>query len=49
MDPGLQAMERGIAAAGVDQIVMGAVLDEAAGVESKNPIGAGARSRAGAQ
>src|SRR6516165_6787652 len=39
MDPGLQAVERGIAAAGIDQIVMGAVLNEAARVDSHDPVG----------
>src|SRR6516165_5540028 len=40
MDPGLQAVERSIAAAGSDQIVMGAVLNEAARVQSDDPISA---------
>src|SRR6516165_11148663 len=39
MDSGLQAMEGGIAAAGVDQIVMAAVLDEAARVNCDDPVG----------
>src|SRR5215510_15146907 len=40
MDSGLQAMEGGIAAAGVDQIVMAAVLDDAAGLDGDDPAGA---------
>jgi hypothetical protein len=40
MDPGLQAVERSIPAAGLDQIVMGAILNEAARIESDDPIGA---------
>ena len=40
MDPGLQAVERGIAAAGIDQILMGAVLNEAARVDGHDPVGA---------
>src|SRR5712691_3582 len=40
MDSGLQAVERGIAAAGLDQIVMGAVLDDAARFEGDDPVGA---------
>src|SRR5712691_894078 len=40
MDSGLQAVERGIAAAGLDQIVMGAVLDDAARFEGDDAVGA---------
>src|SRR6516162_1553114 len=40
MDPSLQAMKGGIAAAGIDQIVMGAVLNEAARVDGHDPVGA---------
>src|SRR5262245_34604827 len=40
MDSGLQAMEGGIAAAGVDQIVMAAVFDDAAGLDGDDPVGA---------
>jgi hypothetical protein len=39
MDPGLQSVERRISAAGIDQIVMGAVLNEPARIEGNDPIG----------
>src|SRR5215475_1531832 len=39
MDSGLQAMERGIAAASLDQIFMAAILDEAARVDCDDPVG----------
>src|SRR5262249_37939764 len=40
MDSGLQAVERGIAAASLDKIVMTAILDEAARVDGDDPVGA---------
>src|SRR5262249_52347509 len=40
MDSGLQAMERGITAACVDQIVVGAILHDPASIDSDNPVGA---------
>src|SRR5262249_7871446 len=40
MVSGLQAVERGIAAAGVDQNVMGAILHDAARIDGDDPVGA---------
>src|SRR5260370_38435333 len=40
MDSGLQAIERGIAAASFDKIVMAAILDNAARVDDDDPVGA---------
>src|SRR5262250_221813 len=37
---GLQAVERGIAAASLDEIVMAAILDYAARVDGDDPVGA---------
>src|SRR5216684_1118635 len=39
MDPSLQPMQRCIAAAGLDQRVMGAILDQAAALERDDAIG----------
>src|SRR5262245_1732225 len=40
MDPGLQTIERGIAATSLDQIVMATVLDDWARVDGDDPVGA---------
>src|SRR5262249_31669834 len=40
MDSRLQAMERGVATASPDQIVMAAILDNAARVDGDDPVGA---------
>src|SRR5262249_36181667 len=39
MDSGLQAVERGIAAACIDQIFMGTILGDAARIDSDDPVG----------
>ena len=49
MDPRLQAVERGVASAGVDQLVVGAILDDAAVLDGDDAIGYGAPWRGGAQ
>ena len=38
MDPRLQAVERGVAAAGSDQLVMAAVLDEPAVLDGQDVV-----------
>ena len=40
METRLQAMERGVAAAGADQLVVGAVLDEPAALDGEDAVGA---------
>src|SRR5262249_33795753 len=40
MDSGLQAVERGIAAASLDKMVMAAILPDAARVDGDDPVGA---------
>src|SRR5262245_59017828 len=40
MDSGLQAIERGVAAASLDKIVMAAVLDDSTRVDGDDPVGA---------
>src|SRR5262249_34659694 len=39
LDAGLQAMQRGVAATGLDQRLMRAVLDQAAGIEGDDAVG----------
>src|SRR5215469_5794750 len=43
MDPRLQAVERGVAPAGADQLVMAAVLDQAPAVQGQNAVAASHR------
>ena len=47
MEACLQAVERGVAAAGLDQLVVRAVLDEAAALDRDDAVGAAAPSTAG--
>ena len=47
MEACLQAVERGVAAAGADQLVVGAVLDDAAALDGDDAVGHAHASTAG--